>query len=661
MDFRKPSNKQQGSPSSSSPFSSDIHELHDTSSGAEPATTNDFQKHRRKSKTAAFDPEPSVKKEPFVTTVEMDEPSSTITRKRVPSWAKNLLNRLNRKSSIPSTTPGMHSIDEQLPPPPPPPQAKKISKGFVKDTARSVYSFVREYGKFIGPGFMISVAYMDPGNYSTDVAAGAEFRFYLLFVVLLSNCIAVFLQSLAIKLGTVSGRDLAQVSRDEFPRWLNIILYIIAEIAIICTDIAEVIGTAVALNILLKIPLIAGVFITIIDVLLVLLAHKPGNSMSIVYMFEYGVAALVMGVVVCFAVMLSRIPSVPVGEVLKGYLPSSHLIEGNALYAACGILGATVMPHSLYLGSAIVKPRLLDYDLKHGNVEKETQNDIEDGFYELYRPSVPAINYALKFSIIELTVSLFTFALFVNSAILIVAGATIYGSPDANTADLYSIHATLSDLLSNAAGTIFMLALLFSGQSAGIICTIAGQIVSEGYLNWTLRPWLRRIITRSIAIVPCVVVAGAVGRKGLTATLNATQVALSILLPFLVGPLIYFTCKSSIMTIKAGNGIVDVNDNSSDNDNECDCIRATSNTRNPERLSNNQEGPGGEILENEELTDELQPEKVISSINYRAGPTPTTTVSFKNSWLTMAVGILVWLFISVLNVYLLVCLGRGIN
>lgn len=192
--------------------------------------------------------------------------------------------------------------------------------------SKKVYNTVKEYGKFIGPGFMISVAYMDPGNYSTDVSAGANFRFDLLFVVFLSNCIAVYLQSLAIKLGTVTGRDLAQVSRDELPRWVNLVLYALAEIAIIATDIAEVIGTAVALNILLKIPLIAGVLITIIDVLIVLMAYRPGNSMHLVHIFEYGVALLVFAVVICFAIQLSRIPSVPVGEVFRGYIPSSGLI-----------------------------------------------------------------------------------------------------------------------------------------------------------------------------------------------------------------------------------------------------------------------------------------------------------------------------------------------
>lgn len=304
------------------------------------------------------------------------------------------------------------------------------------------------------------------------------------------------------------------------------------------------------------------------------------------------------------------------------------------------------MPHSLYLGSAIVKPRLLDYDIKKGYMSPDTQEAIANDpvFYEQYRPSVGTINHALKFSIVELTISLFTFALFVNSAILIIAGATIYGTEASNDADLYSIHRTLLTQLSSVAGTIFMLALLFSGQSAGIICTIAGQIVSEGYLHWTIRPWLRRLVTRAIAIVPCVVVAGAVGKKGLNATLNASQVALSILLPFLVAPLIYFTCKHSIMTIPADN--VDQEELEKASDEISDTPKSIIvETIRPWTMDNDTQ-----------LSIEKLP---VATLNYRAGPPLTKSVSYKNNILTMILGVLVWLFIAILNVYLLVALGQG--
>jgi metal iron transporter len=520
-------------------------------------------------------------------------------------------------------------------------------------TARCI-NFVKEYGRFVGPGFMVSVAYMDPGNYSTDVSAGAQFEFKLLFVILLSSVIAVFLQNLAIKLGTVTGRDLAQISRDEFPRWINLSLYLLAEAAIICTDIAEVIGTAVALNILLRIPLIAGVVITIVDVLVVLLAHRPGkNSMRVIRMFEYGITLLVFGVVICFAVELSRIPSVPVGHVFKGFLPSSTLTRSDALYASCGILGATVMPHSLYLGSSIVKPRLLDYDVKNGNVDKELLEEIEDGYYDNYRPSVTAINWCMKFSVIELSFSLLTFAMFVNAAILVVAGATIYGTDMAADADLYTIHDTLSNLLSAGAGTVFMLALLFSGQSAGIICTIAGQIVSEGYLNWTIKPWMRRLITRMVAIVPCLVVAGAVGRTGLNRALNASQVALSILLPFLVAPLVYFTCKQSVMTIPPASFEQAQAEAEVEVTNAAVVVPVTS-TRAQAGENDQEVGTTTKIA-----TTSITQTQAVPEFRFRAGKPLTEAVSYRNNWFTAALAIAVWLFITILNVYLIVSLGMG--
>lgn len=418
--------------------------------------------------------------------------------------------------------------------------------GAILRAYRKTVHVIKKYGKFIGPGIMVSIAYMDPGNYSTDVEAGATLEFALLFVVLLSNIIAMFLQSLAIKLGSVTGNDLAVACKQNLPKWVTIVLYIFAEIAIIATDIAEVIGTAIALNILLKIPLMAGVAITIVDVLLVLLAYKPGKGMKTVRIFEYVVAMLVIAIIICFAIELARIPKTPVGHVFKGYLPTSRMLEKNGLYISCGILGATVMPHSLYLGSALVRPRVRDYDIAHGYISDEEEDPVLN---DKYRPSLGAIKYSMKYSIAECVISLCTMALFVNSAILIVAGATMYNQPEFDQADLYSIHQVLTELLSGVAGTIFMLALLFSGQSAGIICTIAGQIVSEGHLNWKVKPWLRRIITRTIAIVPCLIVTGAVGRSGLSATLNASQVALTILLPFLTAPLIYLTSSRKVMTV----------------------------------------------------------------------------------------------------------------
>lgn len=431
------------------------------------------------------------------------------------------------------------------------------------------YRMAVKYAKFVGPGVMVSVAYLDPGNYATAVSAGALYEYKHLFVILLSNLFAVFLQILCTKLGGVTGLDLAQNCRQHLSRSTCIAIYVLAEIAIIATDLAEVVGTAIALNILFGIPLAWGVVLTVLDVFLVLMAYRPNGPMKFVRYFEYMVSALVFVVVVCFAVELAEIKLTDASDIWRGFLPSKELIESKGLYLSCGILGATVMPHSLYLGSGLVQPRLREYDSKHGYIRKDSVSgdyaDL-DGTVEyntadidsaesissleaVYRPSIHAIKYAMNFSIAELVISLFTVAIFVNSAILIVAGSTLYGAEDAVDADLLSIYSMLTRYLGKIAGVVFALALLFSGQSAGIVCTLAGQIVSEGFLHWSFRPWIRRTVTRALAIAPCLFVSLFVGRKGLATVLNASQVVLSLLLPFVSAPLLYFTCNKKIMRV----------------------------------------------------------------------------------------------------------------
>ena len=291
--------------------------------------------------------------------------------------------------------------------------------------------------------------------------------------------------------------------------------------------------------------------------------------------FEFCIVALVLAVVICFCIQLSLISDTSVGEVFMGYLPSSAVVEGQGLYLSCGILGATVMPHSLYLGSGMVQARLHAFDRKaeltsfasrdslphledeavHSVLNASANSQVvnqEPGIpsdTDYYKPSIAAITSCLNYSIAELALSLSLFALFVNSAILIVAGVSLSSNSDAETASLFGIHDLLSSTIAPAAGTIFALALLFSGTSAGIICTIAGQMVSEGALNWSIAPWLRRLITRCISITPSIVIAAAIGQEGLTAALNGTQVALSIILPFVSAPLIYFTCRNKYMTV----------------------------------------------------------------------------------------------------------------
>jgi len=429
----------------------------------------------------------------------------------------------------------------------------------VKHFFRRAKNILVKYGKFMGPGFMISVAYIDPGNYATAVAAGATYRFRLLFMVLASNIIAIFLQSLCTKLGTVTGMNLAENCKANFPPWLNYTLYFFAESAIIATDIAEVIGTAIALNLLLHVPLVAGCAISIVDVIVILFFYRGNRgTMRGLRLFEFFVALLVIGVVICFCFQLSLIRDTPVGKVFQGYLPSKALVQGQGLYQACGILGATVMPHSLYLGSGLIQARLKDFDKLHNNfVEPE---ETEEGDEQVkYRPSLSAIRSCLSYSVAEQSISLFTFALFVNSAILITAGASLYGVSGADEADLFGIHDLLSRTMAPVAGTIYALALLLSGISAGIVCTIAGQMVSEGQLSLKMKPWVRRLFTRSISVTPSIIIAGAVGREGLNAALNGSQVALSVILPFVTAPLIYLTCRNKYMTVatREGDGGVD--------------------------------------------------------------------------------------------------------
>ena len=429
----------------------------------------------------------------------------------------------------------------------------------VKHFFRRAKNILVKYGKFMGPGFMISVAYIDPGNYATAVAAGATYRFRLLFMVLASNIIAIFLQSLCTKLGTVTGMNLAENCKANFPPWLNYALYFFAESAIIATDIAEVIGTAIALNLLLHVPLVAGCAISIVDVIVILFFYRGNRgTMRGLRLFEFFVALLVIGVVICFCFQLSLIRDTPVGKVFQGYLPSKALVQGQGLYQACGILGATVMPHSLYLGSGLIQARLKDFDKLHNNfVEPE---ETEEGDEQVkYRPSLSAIRSCLSYSVAEQSISLFTFALFVNSAILITAGASLYGVSGADEADLFGIHDLLSRTMAPVAGTIYALALLLSGISAGIVCTIAGQMVSEGQLSLKMKPWVRRLFTRSISVTPSIIIAGAVGREGLNAALNGSQVALSVILPFVTAPLIYLTCRNKYMTVatREGDGGVD--------------------------------------------------------------------------------------------------------
>jgi manganese transport protein len=372
-------------------------------------------------------------------------------------------------------------------------------------------SFLRKLLAFAGPGFLVAVGYMDPGNWATDLAGGSKYNYALLSVIMLSNLMAILLQSLSLKLGIATGRDLAQACRDHFSRPVSFFLWVICEIAIAACDLAEVIGSAIALNLLFGLPLLAGVCVTSLDVLLVLFLQNKG--------FRY-IEALVITLIViiggCFAweIVASR-PDVL--GIAKGFLPSPQIVsDPGMLYIAIGILGATVMPHNLYLHSSIVQTRR--YELNSAGKRE-----------------------AIKFATIDSTVALM-FALFINAAILIVAAATFYTSGHNDVAEIQDAYKLLTPLLGvTGASTLFALALLASGQNSTLTGTLAGQIVMEGFLNLRIRPWLRRLITRLIAIIPAVVVTIISGERGTTNLLVLSQVILSLQLSFAVFPLVMFT------------------------------------------------------------------------------------------------------------------------
>lgn len=407
---------------------------------------------------------------------------------------------------------------------------------------------IRKLIRFIGPGLLVSCAYIDPGNYSTSTAAGAQYHYIHMFIILLSNVFAVVLQCLCIKLGTVTGRDLAENCKQHLPYWLNIVIYIMAELAVVFTDMAEVIGGAIAFKILFGIPLRFGVLLTIFDVLVIIFAYNPDGSMKHIRKFEIFVSLFVMLTFACFVLLLQRVEIESYRDVIDGFLPSKQLFkEKNAVYLALGIIGATVMPHSLYLGSNIVKPRLREFD--NQNKPLDQSSSISTNEITHYKPSFSAIKYCLNYSYLEMILSLCIIAIFINSSILIVSAAALFGKEGAEDADLITIYDLLCKYISNQAGLIFALAMFFSSIAAGIICTMSGMMIAEGSINWTVSPLLRRLITRTISILPCLAMALFSGREGIATILNMSQVVLSLLLPAVTAPLLYFTSNKKIMSV----------------------------------------------------------------------------------------------------------------
>jgi manganese transport protein len=371
--------------------------------------------------------------------------------------------------------------------------------------------FFKTLMAYFGPGLMVAVGYMDPGNWATDIAGGARFGYRLLSVVLISNLFAILLQHLSLKLGIATGRDLAQACRDHYSRPVSIGLWLLAEIAIAATDLAEVIGSAIALNLLFGLPITVGILITALDVLLLLYLQNKGFQT-----IERIVASLIFLIIGCFGYELF-VSHPAVAEVVGGLLPRTEIITNpGMLYIAIGILGATVMPHNLYLHSSIVQTR----DFGRDDAGRKS---------------------AIKFATIDSTASLFL-AFFINAAILILSAATFHFSGNQHVADITDAHRLLDPILGvKLAGVLFAVALLASGQNSTLTGTLAGQIVMEGFLELRIKPWLRRLITRLVAIVPALIVAILYGERGTSELLVFSQVILSLQLSFAVVPLVTFT------------------------------------------------------------------------------------------------------------------------
>ena len=372
---------------------------------------------------------------------------------------------------------------------------------------------LRRFAAFLGPGYMVAVGYMDPGNWATSIAGGSKFGYTLLVVALISNLMAIVLQALCARLAIASGRDLAQACRDAFPRWVAIPLWLMAELAIIATDIAEVIGTAIGLNLLFGIPLELGVIITALDVFLILWLQNKGFRW-----LEAFIITLLGVIAVCFGLQIA-LADPDWGGVIRGFAPTVEILRNpEMLYLALGILGATVMPHNLYLHSAIVQTR--DYG-----------------------DTLPEKRQALKFATLDSTIALM-FALFINASILILAASAFHATGRTDVVELGDAYKIIGPLLgSGIAPSLFAIALLACGLNSTVTATLAGQVVMEGFLNLRIPPWSRRLITRAIAIIPAAAVTIYYGSAGTGRLLILTQVVLSLQLSFAVVPLVMFTAS----------------------------------------------------------------------------------------------------------------------
>jgi manganese transport protein len=423
--------------------------------------------------------------------------------------------------------------DNPQPPSPPPMRSGHVSLEGLHSTVNVPHEqagFWEQWRAFVGPAILVSVGYMDPGNWGTDLQGGAQYKYGLLWVIGLASLMAIFVQVIAARLGVVTGKDLAQCCRDWYPSWTRWPNWLMSEVAIGACDLAEVLGSAVAINLLFHIPLLWAVIITGLDVLLLLGLQRFGMRT-----IEAVVLLLIGTIAVCYFIEIFVLPQTQPSFLEMGRaLVTPHFRQAGMLYVAIGIIGATVMPHNLYLHSALVQSRKFQKDER-------------------------SIRRAVHFNTIDSTVAL-TVAFFINAAILVLAATIFYGkqsvtvpggqvvtfSPDSDW--IRVAYLTLAPLLGTAvAGTLFAVALLASGQSSTITGTLAGQVVMEGFMHWRIQPWVRRLITRSLAIVPAVIIIGLRGDSSVTDLLILSQVILALQLPFAMFPLLHFTSSQRRM------------------------------------------------------------------------------------------------------------------
>ncbi|OBA27730.1 natural resistance-associated macrophage protein [Hanseniaspora valbyensis NRRL Y-1626] len=405
-------------------------------------------------------------------------------------------------------------------------------------TSFSSYTkYISDIINLIGPGVIVSVAQIDNGNIATSTTSGALFKYNPLFIVILSNIFALIFQILSCKLGVVTGKDLCKLCKEKINPKLSKVIFVLVELSIVSGDLSQLIGSAVAMNILFKIPTNIGLALTVVDCFLVLIFYN-NNSLKGVRIFEILVTLLVGATMLLFGIELKQIHIGDKLEVLKGTIPHFKDYKNSKfLYSQASIVGSNVMPINLIIGSYVTQARLKNFDV------------VKYGRCILNKPSLYAVKATLSGSIIELAIALLIAGIFVNGAIVVISGTLFYNNPNAVDADLKGIYLMLCQLVSKFAGKIFAVAILFAGQSASWVGVAASEIVLLGFMDLTVDPWVSKIITRLVALIPCLIIGIFFGDKGINAVLNFSQVLLALILPFVVIPLIMFTNDKEIMNV----------------------------------------------------------------------------------------------------------------